>query len=98
MVMLLWVGILWSIIGDSGGIVTPLWCSTPAWHPSYMLTGKMGTRPLYERFRFPLRRLYNLRLRVDYHVEPITLEIADWALELTQDLIQTIGNIERRTS
>jgi hypothetical protein len=42
--MLLWVGILWSIIGDSGGIVTPLWGSTPAWHPSYMLTGNMGTR------------------------------------------------------
>lgn len=53
---------------------------------------------LYERFRFPLRRLYDLRLRVDYHVEPMTLEIADWALEITQELIKTIGTIERRTS
>ena len=58
---------------------------------TYSLTGP----GLYERFRFPLRRLYDLRLRVDYHVEPMTLEIADWALEITQDLITTVGNIAR---
>jgi hypothetical protein len=45
--MLLWVEILWSIIGDSGGVVTPVWGSTPAWHASHMSTGNMGTRPLY---------------------------------------------------
>ena len=43
--MLLWVGILWSIIGDSGCVVTPVWGSTPACHVSHRSTGNMGTRP-----------------------------------------------------
>ena len=45
---------------------------------------------LHERFRFPLRRLYDLRLGVDYHAEPMTQETVDWALELVQALIETI--------
>jgi hypothetical protein len=50
---------------------------------------------LYERVRFPLRRLYDLRLRVDYHIEPMTHETADWALEITQNLLTTIGHKTR---
>jgi hypothetical protein len=38
--------ILWSIIGDSGCIVTSVWCSTPALHASHMSTGNLGTRPV----------------------------------------------------
>jgi uncharacterized protein (UPF0332 family) len=79
----------WEHIGIIQSFVRGRWDD-----PTYSMTGP----GLYERFRFPLRRLYDLRLRVDYHVEPMTLEIADWALEMTQELIQTIGNIERRTS
>jgi hypothetical protein len=45
---------------------------------------------LHERFRFPLRRLYDLRLDVDYHVEAVSKETADWALEVVQDLLATI--------
>jgi uncharacterized protein (UPF0332 family) len=62
--------------------------------PTYSMTGP----GLYERFRFPLRRLYDLRLRGDYRAEPMTLEMADWALEMTQELIMTIDNIARRSS
>src|SRR5262245_51915706 len=47
MFMLLWVErILWSIIGDSGCVVTPVWGPMPAFHASYMSTGNMGTRPV----------------------------------------------------
>lgn len=53
---------------------------------------------LYERFRFPLRRLYDLRLRADYHAESMTREMADWALDMTQELILTIDTITRRNS
>src|SRR6516225_7133703 len=47
MFMLLWVErILWSSIGDSGCVVTPVWGPMPAFHASYMSTGNMGTRPV----------------------------------------------------
>jgi hypothetical protein len=36
---------LWSIIGDSGYIVSSLLPSTAAWHSVHIPTGKMGTRP-----------------------------------------------------
>ena len=62
--------------------------------PTYSMIGP----GLYERFRFPLRRLYDLRLRGDYHAESMTREIADWALEMTQELILTIDTITRRNS
>jgi uncharacterized protein (UPF0332 family) len=45
---------------------------------------------LYERFRFPLRRLYGLRLAVDYHIESVSRETGDWALEVVKDLLDTI--------
>jgi uncharacterized protein (UPF0332 family) len=54
--------------------------------PSYPMTGP----GLYERFRFPLRRLYDLRLDVDYHVEAVNRETADWALEMVQELLTAI--------
>lgn len=54
--------------------------------PAYPLTGP----GLYERFRFPLRRLYDLRLGVDYHAESLPKETADWALEIVRDLIEVV--------
>ncbi len=54
--------------------------------PSHPITGP----GLHERFRFPLRRLYDLRLDVDDHVEAVRKETADWALEVVQDLLATI--------
>ena len=51
---------------------------------------------LYERFRFPLRRLYDLRLDVDYHVKLITSETADWAMGVVEDLIDAVtARVER---
>jgi uncharacterized protein (UPF0332 family) len=79
----------WEHIGIIQAFVRGRWDD-----PTYSLTGP----GLYERFRFPLRRLYDLRLRVDYHVEPMTLEVADWALQITQELVTIIGNIARRNS
>ena len=79
----------WEHIGIIQSFVRGRWDD-----PTYSMTGP----GLYERFRFPLRRLYDLRLRVDYHVELMTLEIADWALEMTPEFIKTIDNIERQTS
>lgn len=61
--------------------------------PTYSIIGP----GLYERFRFPLRRLYDLRLRVDYHAESMPRESADWALEITQELIMTINHVARRS-
>ena len=54
--------------------------------PSFPMTGP----GLYERLRFPLRRLYDLRLAVDYYVESVSRETADWALEVVKDLLATI--------
>lgn len=54
--------------------------------PVYPFTGP----GLHERFRFPLRRLYDLRLGADYHAELMNREIADWALGIVQDLIDTV--------
>jgi uncharacterized protein (UPF0332 family) len=79
----------WEHIGIIQAFVRGRWDD-----PMYSMTGP----GLYERFRFPLRRLYDLRLRADYHAESMTLEIADWALEMTQELIITLDNITRRNS
>jgi len=76
----------WEHIGIIQAFVRGRWDD-----PTYPLTGP----GLYERFRFPLRRLYDLRLRVDYHIEPMTRELADWALEITQNLLMTIGHKTR---
>jgi len=54
--------------------------------PSRPLTGP----GLYERFRFPLRRLYGLRLAVDYHIEFVSRETGDWAVGVVKDLLATI--------
>src|SRR5437868_15521518 len=54
--------------------------------PAHPMTGP----GLYERFRFPLRRLYGLRLEVDYYVESVSRETADWALEVVEELLATI--------
>ena len=54
--------------------------------PSHPLTGPW----LYERCRFPLRRLYGLRLDVDYHSESLSRETGDWALGVVKDLLATI--------
>jgi uncharacterized protein (UPF0332 family) len=54
--------------------------------PSHPLTGP----GLYERFRFPLRRLYGLRLAVDYHIESVSTETGDWAVGVVKDLLATI--------
>ena len=59
--------------------------------PSYPMTGP----GLYEPLRLPLRRLYGLRLGVDYRIEPVTRETADWALAVTQDLIATIRDARK---
>lgn len=71
----------WEHTGIIQAFVRGRWDNT-----SYPMTGP----GLYERLRFPLRRLYSLRLGVDYRVESVTRETADWALEVTQDLIATI--------
>jgi len=54
--------------------------------PSHPVTGP----GLYERFRFSLRRLYDLRLDVDYHVESVSRETAEWALEFVKELLAII--------
>lgn len=54
--------------------------------PSHPMTGP----GLYERLRLPLRRLYDLRLDVDYHAESVSRETADWALEVVKALLATI--------
>ena len=71
----------WEHIGIIKAFVRGSWDD-----PSYPMTGP----GLYERFRFPLRRLYDLRLSVDYHAEPVTREITDWALDVVKDLIDTV--------
>jgi uncharacterized protein (UPF0332 family) len=55
--------------------------------PAYPMTGPGR----YERFRFPLRSLYRLRLGVDYHIESVTQETADWALGVVKDLIDAVS-------
>jgi hypothetical protein len=41
---------LWSIIGDSGFVVSSLVSSASAFLPFHLLTGKMGTRPGFAFF------------------------------------------------
>src|SRR6516164_8725064 len=45
---------LWSIIGDSGYIVSSLLPSTAAWHSVHIPTGKMGTRPVIDKAELEL--------------------------------------------
>jgi len=71
----------WEHIGVIKAFVRGRWDD-----PSYPMTGP----GLYERFRLPLRRLYGLRLGVDYRVEFVTRETAAWALKVVNDLIETI--------
>ncbi len=54
--------------------------------PSQAMTGPGR----YERFRFPIRRLYGLRLGVDYRVDSMTQDTAEWAVGIVHDLIETI--------
>jgi uncharacterized protein (UPF0332 family) len=79
----------WEHIGIIQAFVRGRWDD-----PTYPMSGP----GLYERFRFPLRRLYDLRLRVDYHSETMTQEMADWALEITQDILTTISNHARQNA
>jgi len=54
--------------------------------PAHPMTGPGR----YEQLRFPLRRLYRLRLGVDYHIESATQETADWALGVVRDVVGTV--------
>ena len=64
--MLLWVErIHGSIIGDSGGVVTPVGGSTSACHASHMSTGNMGTRPYLSAPDAAGDNADNLRIEVD---------------------------------
>ncbi len=92
---------MWAAVGDPP--VKPRWEHTGLikafvrgrWDdPSYSMTGQ----GLHERFRFPLRRLYDLRLRADYRGEPLKREMADWALAIVQDLVEAVRARERGTS
>jgi uncharacterized protein (UPF0332 family) len=42
---------------------------------------------VFERQRFALRRLYDLRLGADYRLDDITQREAHWAVETTQEII-----------
>ena len=42
---------------------------------------------VFERYRFALRRLYDLRLGADYRLDDITRREAQWALDTTQEII-----------
>jgi hypothetical protein len=42
---------------------------------------------LLEGQRFALRRLYNLRLGADYRLDVITAQDAEWAIQVTQEII-----------
>ncbi len=42
---------------------------------------------LFERQRFSLRRLYDLRLGADYRVDDVTQREAQWAVQVAQDVI-----------
>jgi hypothetical protein len=42
---------------------------------------------VFERQRFALRRLYDLRLGADYRLDDITQREGQWALEITQEII-----------
>jgi uncharacterized protein (UPF0332 family) len=72
----------WEHIGIIQAFVRGRWDD-----PFYPLTGP----GLYKRFRFPLRKIYDLRLDVDYHAEPMSRESADWAIEVVRDLIATVS-------
>jgi hypothetical protein len=42
---------------------------------------------VFERQRFALRRLYDLRLGADYRLDDLTQREAQWAVETTQEII-----------
>ncbi|MBI3304322.1 MAG: HEPN domain-containing protein [Deltaproteobacteria bacterium] len=42
---------------------------------------------VFERQRFALRRLYDLRLGADYRLDDITRREAQWAIEIAQEII-----------
>jgi hypothetical protein len=59
MAMLLFVeSLLWSIIGDSGFVVSAVVPSAQALLSFHLLTGKMGTRPLYSFYMPSFHNLY----------------------------------------
>jgi hypothetical protein len=45
---------------------------------------------LFEKYRFPLHRLYDLRLGADYRLDDIKEREAIWAIETTKEIMQTI--------
>jgi hypothetical protein len=54
------------------------------WSDDRDRTGQPG---LFERQRFSLRRLYDLRLGADYRLDPIGQKEARWAIQVAQDVI-----------
>jgi uncharacterized protein (UPF0332 family) len=42
---------------------------------------------VFERYRFPLRRLYDLRLGADYRLDNISQDEAQWAVQITQEIV-----------
>jgi hypothetical protein len=42
---------------------------------------------VFERYRFPLRRLYDLRLGADYRLDNASQDEAQWAVQITQEVI-----------
>ena len=42
---------------------------------------------IFESQRFALHRLYDLRLKVDYRLEDIGQEEAQWAIQIAQEII-----------
>jgi len=45
---------------------------------------------LFEKYRFSLHRLYDLRLGADYRLDDIKEREAIWAIETTKEIMQTI--------
>jgi hypothetical protein len=42
---------------------------------------------VFERYRFPLRRLYDSHLGADYRLDNISQDEAQWAVQITQEVI-----------
>lgn len=68
----------WEHLGIIKAFVRGSWCS------HHDRTRGPG---LFERQRFPLRRLYDLRLGADYRIDDVSRREAQWAVQVAQDVI-----------
>ena len=87
-------GPLWEIprrspVGEHLGIIKTFVRGN--WFDDRDRTGQPG---LFERQRFSLRRLYDLRLGADYRLDPIAQKEAQWAIQVAQDVIGVCGQRE----